>query len=374
MRRTTALLGALALAGVIQASGPAFAQQAQGEPYRIGIILPMTGSTADYGTDFNRGATLAEEEINASGGINGRPIKLVHGDSKNSPKDAVAEFKRLVEVEKLPAIISTMTGVIIPQFPLSRESGVPMMAVGAITPEIRKGGPTVFSNYPLADDEEKEIAEYIIKKLGHKTAAIISENSAYGKTLSAIFIEEFKKMGGSILAEEVFEKGGRDFRSQVTRIGATNPPVTVIYAYYAEGGLVVRQAAELGVKTQFISHGAIQNNSFAEIAGPAADGFISGSPSWDPNAPQVKTYLDTYKKKYGKDSDLYGPYFYDAVKLYAEAIKRGGYSKEGIVKGLKEIKDFQGVVGKMGFDHGNVVLLPLRFVQFGNGKWNLISK
>jgi branched-chain amino acid transport system substrate-binding protein len=374
MRKTTVLLGALALAGVLQFPGHAFAQPAQGEPYRIGIILPMTGSTADYGTDFNRGALLAEEEINAAGGVNGRPIKLVHGDSKNSAKDGVAEFKRLVEVEKLPAIISTMTGVIIPQFPVSRETATPMMCVGAITPEIRKGGATVFSNYPLADDEEKEIAEYIVNRLGQKTAAIIYENSAYGKTLSAIFIEEFKKLGGTILAEEVVEKGGREFRSQITRIGATRPPVTVTYAYYAEGGLIVRQAAELGVKTQFISHGSIQNNSFAEIAGPAADGFISGSPSWDDSAPQVKAYLDLYKKKYSKDSDLYGPYFYDAVKLYAEAIKRGGYTKEGIIKGLKEIKDFQGVVGKMGFDQGNVVLLPLRFVQFGNGKWNPIAK
>src|SRR5258708_2361617 len=89
MRKTTALLAALALAGAFQFSGNALAQPAQGEPYRIGIILPMTGSTADYGTDFNRGALLAEEEINAAGGINGRPIKLVHGDSKNSAKDGV---------------------------------------------------------------------------------------------------------------------------------------------------------------------------------------------------------------------------------------------------------------------------------------------
>src|SRR5215475_11930558 len=212
MRGAIALLGALALGAL--ASGVAIAQSAQGEPYRLGIILPMTGSTADYGADFNRGATLAEEEINAAGGSNGHPIKLVIGDSKNSPKDGVAEFKRLVEVEKLPAIISTMTGVIIPQFPLSREAATPMMAVGAITPEIRKGGPTVFSNYPLADDEEKGIAEYVVNKLGHKNAAIIYENSAYGKTLSTIFIDEFKKMGGTLVAEEVIEKGGRDFRSQ----------------------------------------------------------------------------------------------------------------------------------------------------------------
>src|SRR5882724_1353363 len=373
MRKMTLPFGALALAGALAASGAALAQPAQGEPYRIGIILPMTGSTADYGTDFNRGALLAEEEVNAAGGIGGRPIKLVHGDSKNSAKDGVAEFKRLVEVEKLPAIISTMTGVIVPQFPISRETATPMICVGAITPEIRKAGPTVFSNYPLADDEEKEIAEYIIKKLGHKTAAIISENSAYGKTLSAIFIEEFKKLGGTILAEEVIEKGGRDFRSQITRIGATNPPVTVTYAYYAEGGLIVRQAAELGVKTQFISHGSIQNQSFAEIAGPAADGFISGSPRWDENAPEVKAFVERFKKKYNRDPDLYGPYFYDAVRLYAAAIEKGGYSKDGIRQGLKELKDFPGVNGVMNFGADNVVLLPLRFVKFEGGKWVLIK-
>ena len=97
MRKTIAFLGALALAGVL-AAGAARAQPAQGEPYRIGIILPMTGATADYGTDFNRGALLAEEEINAAGGIGGRPIKLVHGDSKNSPRDGVAEFRRLVSI------------------------------------------------------------------------------------------------------------------------------------------------------------------------------------------------------------------------------------------------------------------------------------
>src|SRR5215510_3075855 len=100
------VLGALALAGLLH--GAAQAQPAQGEPYRIGIILPMTGSTADYGADFTRGAQLAEEEINAAGGINGRPIRLVNGDSKNSPRDGVAEFRRLVDVEKVPAIISTM--------------------------------------------------------------------------------------------------------------------------------------------------------------------------------------------------------------------------------------------------------------------------
>jgi branched-chain amino acid transport system substrate-binding protein len=369
MTRTLGLAITLVLGAISTFSAGAAAQPAQGEPYKIGIILPMTGTTADYGADFNRGALLAEEEINAAGGIKGHPIKLVHGDSKNQPKDGVAEFKRLVEIEKVPAVISTMTGVILPQFPLSRETNTPMICVGAITPEIRKGGPTVFSNYPLADDEEREIAEYVVNKLGHKTAAIIYENSSYGKTLSQIFIAEFKKLGGTFVAEEVIEKGGRDFRSQLTRIGAQKPPVTVVYAYYAEGGLIVRQAAELGIKTQFISHGSIQNQSFADIAGPAAEGFISASPRWDENSPQVKAFIDRYKKKYGKDPDLYGPYFYDAVKMYAAAIEKGGYTSDGIRSALKGLKDFPGVNGTMNFGPDNVVLLPLRFVRFEKGQW-----
>lgn len=352
----------------------AHAQGARGEPYRIGIILPMTGPTADYGADFNRGAVLAEEEINASGGIKGRPLKLILGDSKNQPKDGVAEFKRMVDIEKVPALISTMTGVILPQFALSRETNTTMIAVGAITPEIRKGGPTVFSNYPLADDEEREIAEYAFKTLGHKTAAIIYENSSYGKTLSAIFIEEFKKFGGTIVAEEVIEKGGRDFRSQITRIGAAKPPVIITYAYYAEAGLILRQAAELGVKAQFMSHGAVQNKAFGDIAGPAANGFISGSPRWDDDSPQVKAFVERFKKRWGKDPDLYGPYFYDAVKMYAMAIEKGGYTNDGIRKALKELKDFPGINGVMNFGSDNVVLLPLRFVRYENGNWVAIKR
>lgn len=365
------------LAGTITLTGPSSvtqAQQAQGEPYRIGLILPMTGPTADYGADFLKGATLAEEDINAAGGINGRPIKLVVGDSKNQPKDGVAEFKRLVEIEKIPAIISTMTGVILPQFKISSQTNTPMICVGAITPEIRKGGPTVFSNYPLADDEEREIAEYAYRDLGLKTAAIIYENSSYGKTLSSIFIAEYKKLGGKIVAEEVIEKGGRDFRSQITRIGAQKPPLIVTYAYYAEAGLILRQAAELGVKAQFMSHGSVQNKAFADIAGPAANGFISGSPRWDDNAPQVKAFIARYKAKYGKEPDLYGPYFYDAVRMYAAAIKTGGYTKEGIRTALKGLKDFPGVDGVMNFGRDNVVLLPLRFVRFEDGEWKVIKK
>jgi len=353
---------------------PAQAQVAQGEPYRIGCTFPMTGPAGDYGADFWRGATMAEEEINAAGGIKGHPIKLVLGDSKNSPKDGVAEFKRLVEIEKIQAIISTVTPVILPQFALSRESNTPMIAVGAITPELRKGGPTVFSIFPLADDEEREIAEHGLKTLGLKTAAVIYENSSYGKTLSTIFIEEYEKLGGKIVANESIEKGGKDFRSQITRIGALKPSLILVYAYYAEAGLVVRQAAELGVKAQFMSHGSVQNDAFAEIAGTAANGFISGAPRWDGDAPNVKAFIERYKKKFGRQPDLYGPYFYDAVRIYAAAIEKGGYTKEGIRKALKETKDFPGVNGVMNFGPDNVVKLPVRFVRFEGGKWVPIGK
>ncbi|MGF7161038.1 branched-chain amino acid transport system substrate-binding protein [Rhodoligotrophos appendicifer] len=361
---------AAAAAAMMLSTTGAFAE----EPYKLGVILPLTGPTADYGADFRRGAALAEEQINAAGGIGGHPLELVYADSKNQAKDGVAEFRRLTAVDGIPAIISTMTGVVLPQFPLSRETDTPMMCVGAVSPEIRTGGPTVFSNYPLADDEEKEIAEFAFNKLGFKKAAIIYENSSYGKGLSSVFISRFKELGGEILAEEVIEKGGRDFRSQLTRLGATKPPLIVTYAYYAEAGLLVRQASEVGIKAQFLSHGSVQNSAFADIAGASANGFISGSPSLNPTSPAVQKFNSEYEAKYGKKPDLYGPYFYDAVRLYASAMERGGYTKEGILKALKETKDFAGVTGSISFVDSNIAKLPLTFMQFSDGVWKPIEK
>jgi len=363
------LIAALAVGAAV-----ATAQPAKGEPYRIGIVLPLTGTAADYGETFKSGAALAEEEINARGGIKGRPLQLVYGDSKALPKDGVAEIKRLISIEKVPAVISTVTGVVLPQFPIVTETQTVLMTVGAVSPAIRKGGQWVFSNFPLADDEERQIAEFTFNTLGHKSAAIIYENSAYGKDLSKIFIETFKKLGGTIVAEEIIDKGGRDFRSQLTRVKATNPPVVAMYAYYAEAGLIVRQAAELGIKTQFISHGAPQTPAFAEIAGPAATGFISGAPRPDDNAPNVKDFKARYKKRFNKEPDLYSPYFYDAVQLFAAAIDKGGYTSDGIRTALKNLKDFPAVNGHMTFGPDNIVLLPLRFTRFNNGTWEPFTK
>jgi branched-chain amino acid transport system substrate-binding protein len=365
-----ASLAGLVTLGTALATGlPASAQEA----YKIGVILPLTGPTADYGSDFRAGAVLAEQAINDNGGIDGKKVQLVFGDSKNQAREGVAEFRRLSTVEGIPVIISTMTGVIQPQFSIARESGTPLVCVGATSVSIRKEGAepnsTIFSTYPLADDEERQIAEYAFSTLGLKEAAVIYENSAYGKGLSSVFMEEFKKLGGEIVAEEVVETGGRDFRSQLTNIRAKNPPLIVTYAYYAEAGLIVRQSAELGIKAQFMSHGAVQNAAFGEIAGPSAEGFIAGSPRVNETLPMVQEFTKRYKEAYGKEPDLYGPYFYDAIHVIASAIQRGGYSKEGIVSGLKSMKDLQGVTGSLNFGPDNVVSLPLSFFRFVDGEW-----
>jgi len=150
--------------------------------------------------------------------------------------------------------------------------------------------------------------------------------------------------------------------------------LVVAYAYYAEAGLLVRQASELGVKAQFMSHGSVQNKAFGDIAGPAANGFISGSPRWDDSSPSVQAFIERYRKRFNKEPDLYGPYFYDAVKMYAAAIAKGGDSPDGIRQALKSLKDYPGINGVMNFGPDNVVLLPLRFMKFENGNWLPIKR
>src|SRR5690606_31883342 len=160
--------GLAVLAATMLGSASAYSQ----DTYKIGVILPLTGPTADYGADFRAGAELAEQAINDKGGINGKKVELVFGDSKNQAREGVAEFRRLSTVQGIPVIISTMTGVIQPQFSIAKETGTPLVCVGATSVSIRKEGSqpnsTIFSTYPLADDEEKQIAEYAYNVLGFR--------------------------------------------------------------------------------------------------------------------------------------------------------------------------------------------------------------
>jgi branched-chain amino acid transport system substrate-binding protein len=196
-------------------------------------------------------------------------------------------------------------------------------------------------------------------------------NLDYGIGLTKVFEKVFESLGGRILAIEYYDQGATDFRTQLSKIKSLNPEAIYLPGYYTEIGLILRQAKEMGLKTKFLSCVGFDNPKVLEIAGNAAEGVIFARPYYDPesNDPIVKTFVKRFRQKFGTDPGIYAAHSYDALKIIATAIKKGGYSADGIKRALYSTKNFPGVTGNTSFDKNGDVEKPIQIMEVYNGKF-----
>ncbi len=340
---------------------------------KIGVICPMTGSGAQWGERMSAGALLRAEEENAAGGIHGKKIKIIVGDHKGIPREGVAAANRLIHVDHVPAFEVTYSGVVMATIPLANQNKTVLLNTAALNPNIRKGGDWIFSIMPLGDLEGKAQAEFVLKDLGLKRAAIMYINNAFGTSMAKVVKEEFEKGGGEVVLYEAHAQKGTDFRSQLTKVKTAKPDVIFLESYYMESGLIVKQAKELGITgVQWISYAGVQQPQFIEIAGEAGEGFICTVAGWDPDDPRpiVQNFKKNIKAKYNVDAEMYSAMTYDGIKLLAEVMRKYGTTPEDIKKGLKELRDFEGVTGaKVTFDKDGMVVKQLTLNILKDGKW-----
>ena len=346
------------------------------ETYKVGAILPLSGSGANYGKWEKQGVDLAVDEINQAGGINGKKIEIIFEDSKSLPKDGVSAMNKLSSVDKVPVAIAGISSVVLACAPVADQYKVVLLNSGGVSPKIRGAGQYVFSNIGDGAIEVKVTAEYAYNNLKFKKVAVLNINAAAGTDSRDIFIKHFKSLGGEIVAEEGHDQGATDFRAQLTKIRDSKPDAIYLASFTKESALILKQASEMRIKTQWLSYAPFQGQDIITIAGNAAEGIIYTSPAFDPNSTdeKMKEFQNKYESKYGVESELYAATFYDGIKLIAEAIKNGGYNSEGIRKALQEIKDYPGVSGLTTFDADRAVSKPVILKTIKNGQFVLYSK
>lgn len=344
---------------------------AQQKVYKIGAVFPLSGNAAQYGENKRFGSELAKDEINAAGGIKGVKLEVLYGDSKGLPREGVAAVNKLIQIDKVPAFLATMSGVVMSAIPIAESNKAVLLNTAALNPGIREGGDYIFSNMTLGDFEGNARSEFCFKELGYRKMVIFNVNNEFGNSVRDVVIQDWKKFGGTITAAETYEQGARDFRTQLAKAAQSNPEVIDLIGYYAEMGLIVKQAREMGIKSQFVSYAGITSPKFIEITGAAGEGVIATQVGWDPTdpAPQVQNFIKHYRQKYNRDPELYGATAFDGIKLIALAIQNGGYSAEGIKKALYQVKDYQGVTGKTTFDKDGIAIKPVNFTILKNGKF-----
>lgn len=326
---------------------------------KIGVAGPMTGDQAKMGTDFRNGVTLAVEEWNARGGLLGKKIIMVIADDQHDPKQAVSVANKLINEGVAGVIGHFNSSCSIPSSDVYNRAGIPMISPGSTNPQLTdRNYMEVFRSCGRDDQQGKIGAEFVIKKLKLKKVAIIHDKTTYGQGLA----DEFKKSvqdSVSVVYYGGIIQGDKDFKTVLTSIKEKSPELIYFGGIYPEGGLLVKQAKELGINVPFMSGDGTIDPKFIEIAGAsAAEGtYLTFSP--DPrNIPTAKAFIGDYEKRFGEIGP-YSVYAYDSANILFKAIKEAGSTEGKVVTDKLHTMEFSGALGKIKFDKkGDVTVSP----------------
>ena len=345
MRRGFQLLGLLLVLSVIAALAASCGPK-EPQVYKIGIFSPTTGFAAADGTSALHAAQLAVKFINDAGGIKGKKIELVHYDDAAKPDQAVSVVHKLIEQDKVIAVISgSYSGATRAAASVCQEAGIPMISAYAIHPDITKTGDKIFRVGTLGTVEGKVGGALVVDKLEAKRIAILTIDNDFGHALAEGFKSYLEGKDVEIVFEDKYPLGETDFKAILQRIKDANPDVLFASAYYSEAANLVRQAKEIGLEAQIVGQEGYDSPKFLELAGDAAEGVIIVTDlNRDDKREIVQKFLSEYQKAYGIPADMVGASAFDAVQILAWAIEKGGSSPDGIVNALKTLKDFDKAV------------------------------
>jgi len=347
------------------------------EPIYIGVSGPLTGPNARYGEQWIKGFDLALEEINGAGGVHGRPLAYIFEDSQSDPKQSVVVAQKFVAD---PRIIVELGDFASPASmaasPIYQRGGLVQFGFTNSHPDFTKGGGEyTWSNSVTQAQAAPALAEYTVVDLGLDRLAVFYLNTDWGKSTYDLYARRAEELGATIVAAEAYLPEEKDFRSALTRARDANPNGLVLISYQADGALIAQQVKQAGLDVPIVGAGSLQSPDFLKLGGDAVEGvYIQGQflPS-DPR-PHVKSVVDRYVAKYNETPDFFAIHAYDTMKLIAKAIELGGPTREGVLKGLYQLKDVPSVIyEKANFDPETRRVVNPQFVnlQVVNGEFVL---
>ena len=352
MKKASLLVGALAgilFLGAGCSQAPEEAKKMEDtSPIKIGFLGPLTGDVADPGKNLLGVTQMAVDEVNAAGGINGRNLEIIAEDGKCTPKDAADAGNKLINVDKVTVILGGLcSGETLSVAPVAEQNKVILISPGSSAPNITTAGDYIFRTYPSDSFQGKVGADYVYNSLGKRKAAVLASLGDYGTGLKNSFIDSFKALGGEVVYAEDFAQDTKDFRTQLTKIKASNADV-VYFVSYTEAAIAgLRQAKELGVKLPFFAgdtwdDAKVQANSFSE-----GIMFTVGS------AGVKSDKKDEFEKKLtakGFTNTVGASGGYNNVNIIADIMKRVGTDATAIKNELYKVKDYPGVSGSITID------------------------
>jgi len=338
----------------------------------VAVIGPLTGPAAQYGISHRNGIKLAADQINASGGIKGKKISLVFLDDENDKIKAAEAGRDAIFKRRAVAIIGTISSDNTMNLQrICEKSKIPLLTAVSTNPFITR----VNFRYTfrcLSDDniQAEELAKYTTSNLKLRRMAIIHDSNKYGSEGARTYRLTAGKLGQSIIANESYDGGTLNFKNQLAKIKQANPDGLLIWGLFEESALIARQAREMGISIPIFGPDAMAISSFLDIAGSNGEGIVVTFPfNPERGGEKGKRFVEDYLKVYQVFPDSYAAHGFDAMTLIASAIAASDGTGPGIRDALAQIKQYDGVSGKGGFDETGNETRSVQLAEIRNGKF-----
>jgi branched-chain amino acid transport system substrate-binding protein len=306
----------LALGFAVAFAGSAAAQ------IKMGVAGPITGANAPFGAQLKNGTEMAVNDINAAGGILGQKIALSYGDDVADPKQGVSVANKFAADGVKFVVGHFNSGVTMPSSEVYQENGILEVTPSATNPMITERNMwNIFRTCGRDDQQGAVAAEYILKHFKGKKVAILHDKTTYGQGLADEAKKAMNKGGMKEVMYEGINIGDKDFSALVSKIKASGADLVYWGGLFTEGGLIVRQMRDQGVKAPLFGGDGITSDEFASVGGPGVEGTLMTFPPDPRNRPDAKALVEKFRaNKFEPES--YTLYSYAAVQIIKEAAER----------------------------------------------------
>jgi branched-chain amino acid transport system substrate-binding protein len=346
-------------------SGAVFAQGGV-RAAKIGVIVQLSGVSADFGTGVQHAVEIAKQELAANRIAN---LDVFYEDHQQQAPLALVGFEKLVDQHDVTVVLANASPVILALAPVAQERKRLVYNFAAVSPKLRGLNRWVINGTPTADKDGTELANYMVKKLGLKTAAVIHVDDQFGISVAEFFQNAFKAAGGKIVDVEINSVGAVDLRTQLLKIKSASPDALVIFNNIPEEGYTVAQAREIGLTAKIFSNVFMMDPQNVKVAGAAINGVRGVSLQFDPERSPLAREFDTkFTKRAGRAPSTSDVLAYDGARLVGEAIQKVGNDPQAVRDYIVKVKDWPGAIGKINFDADGNIQLDVSYYEFVNGK------
>ena len=355
-------------------------------PIKIGSFLAATGPAAFLGDPEMKTLELYVDKINAAGGVLGRKLELIAYDSGGSAEKARTFVKRLIEEDKVDAIVGgSTTGETMAVIPLIEQAKIPFISLAGAVVIVEPVKKWVFKT-PATDRMACEKIFADMKSRNISKIGLISGSGGFDKSMRHQCMSVAPKYGIEIVSDETYNSKDTDMTAQLTKM-RQNPQVQAVLnaGFGAAPAIVTKNFRQIGMTVPLYQSHGVASKKYIELSGGAADGVrlpaaallvADALPNSDPQKKVVVGYKNAFESKYHQDVSTFGGHAYDGLHLVVNAMKKAHSTNKAKVRdAIESTHGWMGIDGKFNMsptDHLGLDLSAFRMLEIKNGDWTLV--